>query len=186
MFNFTNRAKFAPLSKSMPHKTRRVYRKRTRKGGERRNEYILPEYVSTITPSYVVQNIQAQHNLQKIQAPRMVEKKFGHVSQPVRVQKYNGHNVIPQYATIMPNSPKPVQLTYAPAHNQNTIQFVNPMPVGKRGVVSYAEPQDVAQPLKLLTPQFIQPLTQKAVQKTIKPALSRSFGTRKLLRKQRV
>ena len=60
------------------------------------------------------------------------------------------------------------------------------MPVGKRGVVSYAEPQGAAQPLKLITPQFILPLTQKAVQKTIKPTLTRSNGTRKLLRKQRL
>jgi hypothetical protein len=95
--------------------------------------------------------------------------------QPIKVTYYNNNVQEPQYATPMVHTPE-VQLTnYSP--KQNVAQIASPVMIGKKGTVTRVNANK--------SPKLVQPSYVKYNKKVEKPALTRSHGTRKLLRKRK-
>lgn len=163
----------------MPYKTRR-YKKH--KGGERPNNYILAENVSSELPvSYRVSNLKP-----KPLNARTIKKTIRTVSQPLRIQYNTVTMPEPQYATTSPHIP-PVQLrSYSP--QQNVIRVVNPtLPSPQKAIPQSAQQPSSVQPAQFVQPIAMKPLVQlaKPTLTRIRPTIQRSTGTRKLLRKRK-
>ena len=156
----------------MPSITRRC-RKHKRTGGDRvNNRYIT--YNNAVTVENVPQSYQVIQP-KRISPIRIAQSQIQRVPQPIKVTYYNNNVQEPQYATVMPRTPEVELTSYSP--KQNVAHIVSPVMVGKKGIATRVN--------RNASPKLVQPSYITYNKMTERPQLTRSFGTRKLLRKRK-